>query len=407
MRLLELAVDHHGAQEDEAHGHQVAELVDLEAVEDADDLAGQDGREVELPDQERDGLAVLEGVALDAVVDDRLRHRQRQEIEDLRQHHEAQDDDLLGPAVSPDVGEQIALHQYPRWRPRCGAPSLLYSIRPLITFDILHVREGFASPARLWHSPAEYTGRGRRRFGQGETPRMPHSSRSKRVLIYSHDSFGLGHVSRCRTIANALVEADPIGLGPDRVGLADDRLLRVPLGHRLRAHSGRGQADRTATTTRPTCGSASSTRWRCGPASSATPPTSTVPTCSSSTRSRLGLRGEVVPALRLLKERGTPLVLGLRDVMDDPDSARRRMGAQERRAGAARPLRRDLDLRPAADQQAADRHRGAAVGAPQDGLYRLSAPRPAAAHRRAARDGGDRRSLHPGHRRAAAATAPT
>ena len=32
----------------------------------------------------------------------------------------------------------------------------------------------------------------------------------------------------------------------------------------------------------------------------------------------LGLRGEVGPALRLLKERGTPLVLGLRDVMDDP-----------------------------------------------------------------------------------------
>ena len=31
-----------------------------------------------------------------------------------------------------------------------------------------------------------------------------------------------------------------------------------------------------------------------------------------------GLRGEVGPALRLLKERGTPLVLGLRDVMDDP-----------------------------------------------------------------------------------------
>jgi len=38
---------------------------------------------------------------------------------------------------------------------------------------------------------------------------MPVSTRSKRVLLYSHDSFGLGHVSRCRTIANAIVEADP------------------------------------------------------------------------------------------------------------------------------------------------------------------------------------------------------
>src|SRR5258705_8396530 len=27
-----------------------------------------------------------------------------------------------------------------------------------------------------------------------------------RILIYSHDSFGLGHLRRCRTIAHALVE---------------------------------------------------------------------------------------------------------------------------------------------------------------------------------------------------------
>jgi predicted glycosyltransferase len=32
----------------------------------------------------------------------------------------------------------------------------------------------------------------------------------------------------------------------------------------------------------------------------------------------LGLRGEVRPTLDLLRERGTPLILGLRDVMDDP-----------------------------------------------------------------------------------------
>ncbi len=54
--LLELAVDDHGDQEDEAHDHQVLQLVDLEAVEDADDLVGKDRREVEFPDQERDGL---------------------------------------------------------------------------------------------------------------------------------------------------------------------------------------------------------------------------------------------------------------------------------------------------------------------------------------------------------------
>ena len=29
-----------------------------------------------------------------------------------------------------------------------------------------------------------------------------------RVLMYSHDTMGLGHLRRCRTIAHALVEAD-------------------------------------------------------------------------------------------------------------------------------------------------------------------------------------------------------
>ena len=111
-----------------------------------------------------------------------------------------------------------------------------------------------------------------------------------------------------------------------------------------------------------------------------------------------GLRGEVVPALDAAEGARHAAGAGPARRHGRSGSARRRMGAQERRAGAARPLRRDLDLRPAADQQAADRHRGAAVGAPQDGLYRLSASRPAAAQRHPARDGGDRRALHPGHR---------
>ena len=28
----------------------------------------------------------------------------------------------------------------------------------------------------------------------------------KRILMYSHDTFGLGHLRRCRTIAHSLVE---------------------------------------------------------------------------------------------------------------------------------------------------------------------------------------------------------
>ncbi len=142
-------------------------------------------------------------------------------------------------------------------------------------------------------------------------------SRSKRVLLYSHDSFGLGHVSRCRTIANAIVEADrsvsvlilsgsPVvgsyefrsgvdfvripGVVKQINGEYDSANLRLNVEHTLemRTRIIRDTAD----------------IYR--------------PDLFIVDKEPLGLRGEVGPALRLLKERGTPLVLGLRDVMDDP-----------------------------------------------------------------------------------------
>jgi predicted glycosyltransferase len=146
---------------------------------------------------------------------------------------------------------------------------------------------------------------------------MSASSRSKRVLLYSHDSFGLGHVSRCRTIANAIAEADhsvsvlilsgsPIigsyefrsGIDFVRVpgvvkqinGEYDSANLRLNVEHTLQMRTRiiRDTADIYQ------------------------------PDLFIVDKEPLGLRGEVGPALRLLKERGTPLVLGLRDVMDDP-----------------------------------------------------------------------------------------
>src|SRR5262249_23578795 len=92
------------------HDDEIGELVDLEAVEQANHLARQNGRQVEFPHQERDRLGGLEGVALDAIVDDRLGHRKRQEIENLGEHDQAQDNELFGAAMPPNVGEQIALH---------------------------------------------------------------------------------------------------------------------------------------------------------------------------------------------------------------------------------------------------------------------------------------------------------
>ena len=69
----------------------------------------------------------------------------------------------------------------------------------------------------------------------------------------------------------------------------------------------------------------------------------------------LGLRGEVRPTLELLRERGTPLVLGLRDVMDDPTALEPEWERKNAVPALQRLLRRDLGLRPAADLRPARR----------------------------------------------------
>ena len=147
---------------------------------------------------------------------------------------------------------------------------------------------------------------------------MPANSRSKRVLLYSHDSFGLGHVSRCRTIANALVEADHnvsvlIVSGSPVIGSYEFRsgidFVRIP-----------GVVKQIET------GEYDSANLRVGVEHTMEMRTRIIRDTADIYRPDLfivdkeptGLRGEVLPALRLLKDRGTPLVLGLRDVMDDP-----------------------------------------------------------------------------------------
>jgi predicted glycosyltransferase len=142
-------------------------------------------------------------------------------------------------------------------------------------------------------------------------------TRSKRVLLYSHDSFGLGHVSRCRTIANAIVDADHsvsvlIVSGSPMIGSYEFRsgidFVRIPgvvkqiNGEYDSANLRVGVEHTLEMRTRIIRDTADIYR----------------PDLFIVDKEPLGLRGEVGPTLRLLKDRGTPLVLGLRDVMDDP-----------------------------------------------------------------------------------------
>ena len=147
---------------------------------------------------------------------------------------------------------------------------------------------------------------------------MSGNSRPKRVLLYSHDSYGLGHVSRCRTIANAIVEADSsmsvlIISGSPVIGSYEFRsgidFVRIP-----------GVVKQIDT------GEYDSANLRVGVEHTMEMRTRIIrdtadiyrPDLFIVDKEPLGLRGEVLPALELLKARGVPLVMGLRDVMDDP-----------------------------------------------------------------------------------------
>ncbi|MDQ0317000.1 glycosyltransferase family protein [Amorphus orientalis] len=152
-----------------------------------------------------------------------------------------------------------------------------------------------------------------------------------KILIYSHDSFGLGHLRRCRTIAHSLVGTfDDLSViilsGSPIIGSFDFRsrvdFVRVPGVIKLR--NGEYSAHSLP------LGIEEMLELR----ASIIEHTADVfdPQVFIVDKEPLGLRGEVRSTLERLGKRGTRLVLGLRDVMDDPDVLKEeweRKGAQE------------------------------------------------------------------------------
>ena len=141
--------------------------------------------------------------------------------------------------------------------------------------------------------------------------------KDKRVLIYSHDSFGLGHLRRCREIAHALVAADRnlsvlILSGSPIIGSFDFRarvdFVRIPGVIKLR--NGEYTSLKLHLDIEQTLALRASIIEH----------TTKVydPDLLLVDKEPLGLRGEVEPALEYLKSQGRPCVLGLRDVMDEP-----------------------------------------------------------------------------------------
>ncbi len=142
--------------------------------------------------------------------------------------------------------------------------------------------------------------------------------RNARVLIYSHDTFGLGHLRRCRAIAHHLVEKNKdltvlILTGSSIIGSFDFRsrvdFVRVPGVIKLR------NGDYTPLQLHIDIDETLALR------ESIIRHTASMfdPDLFIVDKEPLGLRGEVEETLKMLQQRGVPTVLGLRDVMDDPD----------------------------------------------------------------------------------------
>ncbi len=141
--------------------------------------------------------------------------------------------------------------------------------------------------------------------------------RDPRVLIYSHDTFGLGHLRRCLTIAHDLVEQNKnlsvlILSGSPIIGSFDFRVrvdfVRIPGVIKLR------NGEYTPLNLHMGVEETLSIR------SSIIHHTAKIfdPDIFIVDKEPLGLRGEVRNALPMLQKRGCRLVLGLRDILDEP-----------------------------------------------------------------------------------------
>ncbi|WP_407522909.1 glycosyltransferase family protein [Methylobacterium oryzisoli] len=139
----------------------------------------------------------------------------------------------------------------------------------------------------------------------------------QRVLIYSHDTFGLGHLRRARAIAHALVAE-----APERRVLI---LSGSPVSHAFRFAPG------VACRRLPGVTKLDSGAYRShGPGHDLDAVVATraalirhvarrfAPDLFLVDKEPAGFHGEVLPVLAPLKARGCRLVLGLRDVLDDP-----------------------------------------------------------------------------------------
>jgi predicted glycosyltransferase len=136
--------------------------------------------------------------------------------------------------------------------------------------------------------------------------------------MYSHDTFGLGHLRRCRTIAHALVEAFKgvhvlIVSGSQIAGAFDlkARVDFVKVPSVIKLYNGEYTSISQHINIEETI------EWRTKIIRSTAE--SFEPDIFIVDKEPLGLKRELLPTLQFLKKRGCRLVVGLRDVLDDEE----------------------------------------------------------------------------------------
>src|SRR5215831_11277907 len=139
----------------------------------------------------------------------------------------------------------------------------------------------------------------------------------RRLLIYSHDSFGLGHLRRCRSIALSLVARNPklsvmiisglpliarFGFHPQIHVTLVPGIIKTDAGEYRALSAEHDIHEAIEQRSRIILETAQSFQ----------------PHMILVDKEPLGVRGEVQAALEWAKQHGVPMVLGLRDVMDEP-----------------------------------------------------------------------------------------
>ena len=145
------------------------------------------------------------------------------------------------------------------------------------------------------------------------------TSRGPRVMLYSHDTFGLGHLRRSRALAGAITAADPAASALILTGspVAGRFAFPTRVDH-MRLPGVIKRSDGSYASRTMGMSIEETTEMRSGLIRSMAEQFD--PDVLIVDKEPTGFRGELLPALELLASQGrTKMVLGLRDVLDEPE----------------------------------------------------------------------------------------